>query len=90
MDDVKKERRARTMTEASIEHNRKISKQAAESRWGATKRQPGAQIRVDKDAADLLAKVPDKDRRTVASNAVRKAARAYLQMDEDSDIVDGM
>lgn len=88
MNEAKKERRARTMTEASIEHNRKVSAQALESRWGAGGRPPGAQIRVDKDAADLLAKVPDKDRRTVASNAVRKAARDYLGMGEDADVVD--
>ena len=32
----------------------------------------------DADAADLLARVPDRDRRAVASNGVREAAAAYL------------
>ena len=84
MAETKKKRQPRTMTEASLEHNRKISKCAAERRWGdGGKRPPGAQIRVDREVADLLAKVPDKDRRRVASDAVRKAARDYLKMDEE-------
>lgn len=51
---------------------------ALASRWGGDKRTQSKQIRVDADAADLLAQVPDRDRRAVASKGVRKAAAAYL------------
>ena len=59
-----------------------IRKRAASAalaqRWGGEGRAPSKQIRVDADAADLLARVPDRDRRAVASNGVREAAAAYL------------
>ena len=59
-----------------------IRKRAAEAalatRWGGGKRTRSKQIRVDADAADLLARVPDRDRRAVASKGVREAAAAYL------------
>ena len=45
------------------------------SRWGG--RGPSATIRVDKDAAALLAAVPERDRRRVASSGVREAVNKY-------------
>ena len=65
-----------------------IRKRAARAvlteRWGGDKRTPSKQIRVDADAADLLARVPDRDRRAVASNGVREAAAAYLAENGDA------
>lgn len=51
---------------------------ALATRWGGDKRTQSKQIRVDADAADLLARVPDRDRRAVASKGIREAAAAYL------------
>lgn len=51
---------------------------ALATRWGGDKRTPSKQVRVDADAADLLARVPDCDRRAVASKGVREAAAEYL------------
>ena len=53
----------------------------AASRWG--KRGSSKTVRVDADAADLLARVPDRDRRAVASKGVREAASAYLAKNGD-------
>ena len=56
-----------------------IRKRAAlTERRGGDKRKPSKQIRVDADAADLLARVPDRDRRAVASKGVREAAADNL------------
>lgn len=61
-----------------------IRKRAAlTERWGGDKRTPSKQVRVDADAADLLARVPDRDRRAVASKGVREAAAAYLAENGD-------
>ena len=51
---------------------------ALATRWGGDKRTQSKQIRVDADAADLLARIPDRDRRDVASNGIRESAAAYL------------
>ena len=45
-------------------------------RWGAP-RPPCGQIRVDADAAAALRVVPERDRRRVASDAIRKAVEEY-------------
>ena len=57
---------------------RRAAKAALTERWGGDKRTPSKQIRVDEDAAELLAQVPDRDRRAVASKGVREAAAEYL------------
>lgn len=62
---------------------KRAAKAALQSRWGGDGRKPSKQIRVDADAADLLARVPDRDRRAVASKGVREAAAAYLAENGD-------
>ena len=57
---------------------KRAARAALTERWGGDKRTPSKQVRVDADAADLLARVPDRDRRAVASKGVREAAAAYL------------
>lgn len=57
---------------------KRAARAALTERWGGDKRTPSKQVRVDADAADLLARVPDRDRRAVASQGVRAAAGAYL------------
>ena len=52
-------------------------------RWGCNKRAPSKTVRVDATAADLLARVPERDRRAVASEGVRAAASAYLAGNSD-------
>lgn len=47
------------------------------SRWGE-RRKPCGQIRVDADAAAALRTVPERDRRRVASDAIRRAAKEYV------------
>lgn len=56
---------------------------ALASRWGGEKRTQSKQVRVDARAADLLAQVPDIDRRAVASKGVLAAAAAYLAGNSD-------
>ena len=51
-------------------------RQGMASRWGG--RGKSKLVRVDPDAADLLARIPERDRRRVASTAVRTAAKQYL------------
>lgn len=46
------------------------------SRWGAP-RCASAQVRVDADAVEALRAVPERDRRRVASDAIRKAVEDY-------------
>ena len=46
-------------------------------RWG--KRGASKQIRVDPDAAEALERVPENDRRRVASDAIRSAVEDYLK-----------
>ncbi len=62
---------------------RRAAKAALAERWGGEGRAPSKQIRVDADTADLLARVPDRDRRAVASKGVREAAAAYLAGSRD-------
>lgn len=50
-------------------------KAAAVARWQG--RGTSATVRVDKDAAEALKKVPLADRRKVASDGVRSAVKAY-------------
>ncbi len=57
---------------------KRAARAALATRWGGESREQSKQIRVDADAADLLARVPDRDRRAVASKGVREAAAAYL------------
>ena len=57
---------------------KRAARAALTERWGGDKRKPSKQIRVDAYAADLLAKVPDRDRRAVASKGVLDAAAVYL------------
>ena len=45
-------------------------------RWGAP-RKPSRLVRLDADAAEALRVVPDRDRRRVASDAIRKAVEDY-------------
>lgn len=52
------------------------AKKGLAARWGAP-RPPCGQIRVDADAAEALRVVPDRDRRRVASDAIRRAVEAY-------------
>lgn len=47
----------------------------AATRWGG--RGPSKTIRVDGDAAAALASVPERDRRRVASDAIRAGVAAY-------------
>ena len=59
-----------------------IRKRAGETgllaRWGAA-RPPSRTVRVDADAAGLLATVPERDRRRVASDAIRRAVADYAR-----------
>lgn len=48
------------------------------ARWGET-RPPSRTVRVDADAADLLATVPERDRRRVASDGIRRAVADYAR-----------
>ena len=57
---------------------KRAAKAALAQRWGGDARAPSKQIRVDADAADALAQIPDRDRRAVASNGVRAAVADYL------------
>lgn len=57
---------------------KRAARAALAERWGGDRRKPSKQIRVDADAADMLARVPDRDRRAVASKGVREAAAEYL------------
>lgn len=47
----------------------------AATRWGG--RGASKTVRVDADAAEALAAVPERDRRRVASDAIRAAVAAY-------------
>lgn len=57
---------------------KRAARVALTERWGGDKRTPSKQVRVDAEAADLLARVPDRDRRVVASKGIREAAVAYF------------
>lgn len=46
------------------------------ARW--EDRGPSRTVRVDIDAAELLARVPERDRRRVASDAIREAVSRYF------------
>lgn len=52
---------------------------AAAARWG--ERGTGARIRIDTDAAAMLAELPEDIRRTVASDAIRDAVARCRAMD---------
>ena len=62
---------------------KRAARAALTERGGGDKRTPSKQIRGDADAADLLARVPDRDRRAVASKGVREAAAEYLAENGD-------
>lgn len=47
------------------------------SRWG-DRRMPSRQIRIDAAAAEMLAQIPERDRRDVASRGVIAAVANYL------------
>lgn len=49
------------------------ARRAVGARWGAP-RGASVQVRVDADAAAALRAVPERDRRRVASEAIRRAA----------------
>ena len=51
-------------------------KKGATSRWGG--RGSSKTVRVDADAAAALATVPERDRRRVASDAIRAGVAEYL------------
>ena len=46
------------------------------SRWGAP-RKPSCLVRLDADAVEALRAVPERDRRRVASDAIRAGVAAY-------------
>lgn len=46
------------------------------SRWGSP-RKPSRMVRLDADAVEALRAVPERDRRRVASDAIRRAAEDY-------------
>lgn len=46
------------------------------SRWGAP-RKPSRMVRLDADAVEALRAVPERDRRRVASDAIREAVAYY-------------
>lgn len=48
------------------------------ARWGEA-RPPSRTVRVDADAADLLATVAERDRRRVASDGIRRAVADYAR-----------
>ena len=48
------------------------------SRWG-DRRTPSKQVRVDAEAATALLRVPERERRAVASGGILKAVAEYLQ-----------
>lgn len=50
-------------------------RKGATSRWGG--RGSSKTVRVDADAADALATVPERDRRRVASDAIRAGVAGY-------------
>lgn len=49
------------------------------SRWGAP-RKPSSLVRLDSDAVEALSAVPERDRRRVASEAIRKAVEDYCAL----------
>ena len=57
---------------------KRAAKAALAQRWGGDARAPSKQIRVDADAAEALAQIPDRDRRAVASQGVRDAVADYM------------
>ena len=54
------------------------AKSAMRSRWGE-KRTSAKQISVDAEAATALLRVPERERRAVASGGIMKAVAEYLQ-----------
>lgn len=48
------------------------------ARWGEA-RPPSRTVRVDAEVADLLATVPERDRRRVASDGIRRAVADYAR-----------
>jgi len=52
------------------------AREAQNRRWG--NRGPSASVRVDREVAEELLRVPERDRRRVASEGVRKAVRQYF------------
>lgn len=48
----------------------------AATRWGAP-RKPSRMVRLDADAVEALRAVPERDRRRVASDAIREAVAYY-------------
>ncbi len=53
----------------------RFARLAADIRWGG--RGESRQIRVDRDAAGALLRVPERDRRRVASDAIRRGVAEY-------------
>ncbi len=53
-----------------------VGRLGAAARWGEP-RPPSRLIRIDRSAADALMSVPEADRRRVASDAIRRAAKDY-------------
>lgn len=51
-------------------------KAAIRARWGE-RAGKSKQVRVDADAASALLTVPERERRTVASNGIRAAVKSY-------------
>ena len=62
-------------TEPLSDKRRAAAAKSHASRWGG--RGESATIRVDRDAAASLARIPERDRRRVASDAIRAAVAAY-------------
>ena len=61
------------MTDAALSA---AARKGLASRWGSP-RKPSRLVRLDADAAEALAAVPERDRRRVASDAIRAAVAAY-------------
>ena len=65
----------------------KVSEQrsaAINSRWGG--RGASATVRVDKDAAEALKSVCERDRRSVASEAIRKGVAEYFSSSREEQV----
>ena len=53
------------------------AREAQNRRWG--NRGPSASVRVDREVAEELMRVPERDRRKVASQGIRKEVRQYFK-----------
>lgn len=68
------------MTDAALSA---AARKGLAARWGAP-RKPSRMVRLDADAVEALRAVPERDRRRVASDAIRDAVACYFVDGHDS------